>query len=150
MSALQQVLVSDFLSPFTDKIGSSLKKINQRLQSMSSLYEFLQNDLTQVKKEFCDDDSSLNSSLNRMSASLSILQESVSRNDEKTLTLIKNIKNDMSCLSSDMYEREKMRDIASKNQSKEIKNEIQKHSSIDANVDFSAVLSKKLDCFREK
>ena len=67
--------------------------------------------------------------------------------NDKNVTVIRNIKNDISALSLVMYEREKKRETKRENDIKDIKEEIQKHSSINSNVDFSAVITKKLDGF---
>ena len=150
VSAIQHTLTLDFLSPFTDSLGSSLRKINQRLQSISSLYDFVKNDVTQIKKELGDEGSYLNSSLYKISTSVSLLQEKMSRSDEKHSTMMKNMKKDISSLSSDMYDREIKRDDERKHEKNELKDEIHKHSSIDSNVDFSAVFTRKLDCFRDE
>ena len=86
----------------------------------------MKNDVTQIKQELCDEGSSLNSSLDHLSKSFSLLEESMSRNEEKHVMSLKNIKKDVSVLSSDMLEREKKRQQEREHDKQEIKEEIQK------------------------
>lgn len=83
VSALQHTLTSTFLSPFTDNLGLSLRKINDRLRSMSSLYESIQHDVTKVKQEISDGKAEFQVSLSPLLSTVSLLHENMSRIDEK-------------------------------------------------------------------
>ena len=119
VSCLKAILRSDFLSPFTDKLGSSLKQINSKLQSMSNGHDVLQDEIKRVKHDMIGDSSRFSSSLSQLSQTLSDLHNVVLKRDDSNDTMMKNIKNNLSTLTVDMYEREKIREIEKKNDKKE-------------------------------
>lgn len=55
-SHLKTLLSDSFLSSFTDKLGSSLRKINDRIRDLFSFYELLHRDVVLMKKDICAKD----------------------------------------------------------------------------------------------
>ena len=86
---------------------------------MSNGHDVLQDEIKRVKHDMIGDSSRFSSSLSQLSQTLSDLHNVVLKRDDSNDTMMKNIKNNLSTLTVDMYEREKIREIEKKNDKKE-------------------------------
>lgn len=77
VSSLQQTLTSWFLSPFTDSLGSLLRKINQRIQSITPLSKDVRDDISHIKKDVGHEEDNFHSFFSKLISSFSLVHETI-------------------------------------------------------------------------